>query len=393
MSATIGPARFAERLARAQEAVAHAGSAAMLVGVGPELEWLVGYPAVGHERLNLLVVPPAGPLTFVGPRLEAAAAEQAPGLAAGGVRLVTWEERDDPYLLLPPLLPDSNADRAAAAGPEAAAGRILVSDGLRAAFLLGLQGVLGRARWGLASALLAPLRRSKDDDELVLMREAAEAADRVIEAIATGPVIGRTEADVAREVRERLVDEGHDTAEFAIVASGPNSASPHHGPGERVIHGGEPLLLDIGGRCAGYCSDTTRTFWVAAEDGAAPPADFVEVHRLTEEAQAAARAAVRPGISFAALDAAARDRISAAGHGRRFIHRLGHGIGLEVHEEPYVISGNDDLARAGDTFSIEPGIYLEGRYGVRIEDVVVVVPDGGQSLNATERSLRVITGS
>ena len=392
MSATIGPARFAERLARAQAAVADAGSAAMLVGVGPELEWLVGYAAVGHERLNLLVVPPAGPLTFVGPRLEAAAAEQAPGLAAGSVRLVTWEESDDPYLLVPPLLPDPDPDAGlgADAGPEAASGRILVSDGLRAAFLLGLQGVLGRARWGLASALLATLRRSKDADELILMREAAEAADRVIEAITAGPVVGRTEAEVAREVRERLVDEGHDSAEFAIVASGPNSASPHHGPGERVIRGGEPLLLDIGGRRAGYCSDTTRTFWVAAEDGAAPPDGFVEIHRLTEEAQAAARAAVRPGVSFAALDAAARDRISAGGHGRHFIHRLGHGIGLEVHEEPYVISGNDDLARVGDTFSIEPGIYLEGRYGVRIEDVMVVAPDGGHSLNSTERSLRII---
>ena len=163
----------------------------MLVGVGPELEWLVGYPAVGHERLNLLVVPPAGPLTFVGPRLEAAAAEQAPGLAAGSVRLVTWEERDDPYLLVPPLLSEPMLVAAlaseAAAGPEAAAGRILVSDGLRAAFLLGLQGVLAVRRWGLASALLAPLRRSKDADELALMRAAAEAADRVIEAIAAGP--------------------------------------------------------------------------------------------------------------------------------------------------------------------------------------------------------------
>ncbi len=399
MSATIGPARFAERLARTQAAVAHSGSAAMLVGVGPELEWLVGYPAVGHERLNLLVVPPAGPLTFVGPRLEVAAAEQAPGLAAGSVRLVTWEESDDPYLLVPPLLrgpdpgPKAAARPEAAARPGTAAGRILVSDGLRAAFLLGLQGVLGRARWGLASALLAPLRRSKDADELILMREAAEAADRVIEAVAAGPVVGRTEAEVAREVRERLVDEGHDSAEFAIVASGPNSASPHHGPGERVIRGGEPLLLDIGGRRAGYCSDTTRTFWVAAEDGAAPPDGFVEIYRLTEEAQAAARATVRPGISFAALDAEARDRISAGGHGRHFIHRLGHGIGLEVHEEPYVIGGNDDLARVGDTFSIEPGIYLDGRYGVRIEDVVVVTPDGGQSLNTTERRLRIIAGS
>jgi Xaa-Pro aminopeptidase len=390
VSTAISASRFAERLAEAQEAVAREGAAAMLVGVGPDLEWLAGYAAVGHERLNLLAIVPGRPPTFIGPRLELAAARQAPGLAAGSVQLQAWEETDDPYALMPPLLrlpPPSRAPGLTAPDP-----RILVSDGLRAAFLLGLQGVLPDASWGLASSALAPLRRVKDAQELALLQAAAEAADRVIEAVAGGRLIGRSEADVAREVRERLVDEGHDRAEFAIVASGPHSASPHHEPGERVIRGGEPLLLDIGGRRAGYCSDTTRTFWVAGDDDAAPEADFVEIHRLTERAQAAARAAVRPGVSFASIDAAARDLISAAGYGERFIHRLGHGIGLEVHEEPYVISSNMDAAEVGSTFSVEPGIYLEGRHGVRIEDIVCCTPDGGLSLNTTERGLRVVPG-
>jgi Xaa-Pro aminopeptidase len=240
--------------------------------------------------------------------------------------------------------------------------------------------------------VLAPLRRIKDAEEVALLRAAAEAADRVIEGIVRGPLVGRREMEVATEVRRRLIDEGHDTAEFAIVASGPNSASPHHDPGERVITAGEPLLLDIGGRRAGYCSDTTRTFWVASDDGRAPEDAFVEIHRVTERAQAAGRAAVTPGATFASIDAAARDVIAAAGHAERFFHRLGHGIGLEVHEEPWVMGGNAEIAAAGNAFSIEPGIYVEGRYGVRIEDIVVCTPDGAASLNGTPRDLRVISG-
>jgi Xaa-Pro aminopeptidase len=297
------------------------------------------------------------------------------------VRLVAWSEGDDPYGFVPGLLDGRRPGD-----------RLLASDGLRAAFLLGLQGVLADARWGVASEALTPLRRRKDADEVALLREAALAADRVLEAIASGPLVGRTEAAVAAEVRARLVDEGHDTAEFAIVASGPHSASPHHEPGPRVIGAGEALLFDIGGRRAGYCSDTTRTFWLAAADGSGPDPRFVEIHALTEAAQAAGRAAARAGAAFASIDAAARNVIVAAGHGEAFFHRLGHGIGLEVHEEPYVIWDNPDASQAGDTFSIEPGIYLEGRYGVRIEDVVVCTEDGGDSLNTTPRGLRVLPG-
>lgn len=390
MSTTISASRFAERLGLAQEALAREGSAAMLIGVGPELEWLLGYAAVGHERLNLLVIGPSGPATFIAPRLELGAAEQAPGLAAGAVRVRTWAETEDPYRLVLPLV---EAQVSASVGPGR---RLLVSDGLRAAFVLGLQRALqplpGGAAWGLASAVLAPLRRIKDAEEIVLLQAAAEAADRTMEAVTRGPLVGRSEAEVAREVRDRLVDEGHDTAEFAIVASGPNSASPHHEPGARSIGRGEAVLLDIGGRQAGYCSDTTRTFWIADRDGSGPADDFIEIYRLTERAQAAGRAAVRPGVSFESIDAAARDVITAGGYGEQFFHRLGHGIGLEVHEEPWVISGNPEPAVAGNTFSVEPGIYLEGRYGVRIEDSVLCTADGCRSLNQTPRELRVLEG-
>lgn len=380
MGERVSAARYAERLLRTQAAVAQAGASALLVGVGPDLEWLTGYAAHGGERLNLLVIPADGRAAFVSPRLEAPAAVAAPGFADGGLPIHTWEETGDPFLLVPPLLP-----------PRAPL-RLLVSDGLRAAFLLGLQTALPGAAWGLASSVLAPMRRVKDAEEIALLRAAARAADRAIERIISGPLVGRSEADVAKDVRHALIEAGHDTAEFWIVASGPNSASPHHEPSDRVIGRGEPLLLDIGGRRAGYNSDITRTIWIAGDDGSGPEYGFREIYELTAAAQATARAAVRPGVTFEALDAAAREVIAAGGYGDHFIHRLGHGLGLEVHEEPYVVAGNRDAAVAGNTFSCEPGIYLAGRYGVRIEDALVCTADGGESLNEAPRELRVVSG-
>jgi Xaa-Pro aminopeptidase len=381
VSRGIPAERFSERLQLAQQAVAAADISALLVGVGPELEWLTGYAAHGIERLNLLIVPRSGDISYVSPRLEAPAAHAAPGIGPGPVHVLAWEEGDDPFELVGP-----------AVGAMTPGGRYFVSDGLRAAFVLRLQTALPGADWGVASSLLAPMRQVKDTDEVALLREAAQAADRAIGRAIDGPLIGRTEAEVAADVRTYLVEEGHDTAEFWIVASGPNSASPHHEPGPRVIRAGEPVLFDIGGRRAGYCSDITRTVWVAADDGSGPDAGFSAIYALTRDAQAAARDAVRPGSSFSSLDGVARSHITAGGHGEHFFHRLGHGIGLEVHEEPYCVAGNEDRLVAGNTFSIEPGVYLDGRYGVRIEDQMVCTPDGGESLNETPRDLRVVRG-
>jgi len=234
---------------------------------------------------------------------------------------------------------------------------------------------------------------AKDADEVELLRLAAHAADRVIDQIAGGRLIGRTERDVSGEVRERLLAEGHDAADFAIVASGPNSASPHHEAGDRVIEAGEPIVIDIGGSWSGYYSDTTRTVWATGRDeGRGPTPEFQALYATLQGAQAAATAAVRPGVACEGIDATARDLIAAAGHGDDFIHRVGHGIGLEVHEEPYLVGGNGEPLREGVAFSVEPGIYLAGRYGARIEDIVVCGPDGPDVLNVSSRDLRVVPG-
>jgi Xaa-Pro aminopeptidase len=225
------------------------------------------------------------------------------------------------------------------------------------------------------------------------LRLAAHAADRVIGQIAAGRLIGRTEADVSREIRERLVAEGHDSAEFAIVGSGPNSASPHHEASERVIQAGEPLLLDIGGPLGGYGSDITRVLWPTGGDPAKGPDEtYRELYGVLREAQAEATAGVRPGVAAERVDAIARGMIAAAGFGPNFIHRIGHGIGLEAHEDPYLVEGNVEPLRPGMAFSIEPGIYLEGRYGARIEDIAVCGPKGPIVLNDAPRDLLVVDG-
>ena len=384
----IPATRYGERIAGARREAARAGLDALLVGVGADLHYLAGYEAIALERLTMLVVPaPDGaPATLIAPRLEVTPARSCPAARTGAVEIATWEETDDPMALVASRL--AQATR----GHANEVGSVAVSDGLRAAFVLGLQRVLPGARFSVTSAVLRALRMRKDEDEVALLRAAGAAADRAMTAIAHGPLVGRSEADVAREVRERLVAEGHDRADFSIVASGPNSASPHHDPGDRVIAGSEPIVLDIGGTLGGYASDTTRTIWVTGPDGDGPDEEFRRLYEVLQSAQAAATAAVRPGISGEAIDAVARDAITAAGYGPRFFHRTGHGIGLEGHEEPYVVAGNREPMEAGMAFSVEPGIYLEGRYGARIEDIVVCTEHGGDSLNEATRDLLVVSG-
>lgn len=377
---TIAPARYRERLERAAVASADGGFDALLVGTGPDLRYLTGYETLPLERLTLLVLPADGEPVLVVPRLERPAAEA--GLRVE-LPIVAWDETDDPYAIV--------AGRVG--GGLGRAPRLAVSDRLWALHLLRLEAALPAAEFSPASVVLRRLRMRKDPDELRLLAAAAAAADRVVEAIAWGRLVGRTEAEVAREVRERLVAEGHETAEFAIVASGPNAASPHHEASGRRIGPGEPIVLDIGGTLGGYGSDITRTIWVTGGDpGRGPDETFRTIYRVVQEAQAAAVAAVRPGIPAEALDAVARSIIEAAGYGDAFIHRTGHGIGLEGHEDPYLVAGNPEPIEPGMAFSIEPGIYLEGRYGVRIEDIVVCGESGPTVLNGVSRELLVVPG-
>ena len=380
MSVAAAPG-YGARLDRARDGMRARGITALLVGVGADLRYLTGYTAHALERLTLLVLPADGRALLVVPRLESMAAAGCPAVAAGLVEVVAWEETEDPYWLVGAELPRAGEGQ-----------RVLVDAALPARHLLALQA-RSDANFGLATDVMRDLRIVKGADEIDLLRRAAHAADRVVAQIAAGRLIGRTEADVSREVRERLVAEGHEAASFAIVGSGPNGASPHHEAGDRVIQPGDPIVLDIGGTFQGYGSDITRMLWVTGGDPARQPTEeFLHAFAAVHAAHAAATRAVRPGISGAALDEVARAVLRDAGLGDAFIHRLGHGIGLEAHEDPYLVASNDAPIAAGNAFSIEPGAYLAGQFGVRIEDIVVCGPDGPDVLNEAPLDLLVVDG-
>jgi len=371
--------RFEARLAAARRLVAERDLSALLVGVGADLRYLTGYVAMPLERLTMLVITSDGPGRLVVPRLERDPAERSTAARGGLVEVVAWDETDDPHELVASFI--------------SGRGSVAVSDTLWAVHLLRLEAELHGSTFVPGSSVTSELRIVKDADEIELLRLAAQAADRVIEQVVAGPLVGRTEADVALEVRDRLVAEGHDAAEFAIVASGPNSASPHHEASDRVIRPGEPIVLDIGGPLGGYGSDITRTIWVTGGDDAAGPHDeFRGIFDLVRDAQSEATAAARPGVAAERVDAVARGIIAAGGYGPQFIHRTGHGIGLEGHEEPYLVAGSPDVLRPGMAFSIEPGIYLIDEYGARIEDIVICGPDGPIALNEAPRELYVVDG-
>jgi Xaa-Pro aminopeptidase len=300
---------------------------------------------------------------------------------------VTWEETEDPVVLVGRLVTQA-LDR-----PVEGLARLAVSERLWALHVLRIEDRIPSARLETAGPVMRALRMIKDPDEIALLRLAAEAADRVVAQVAAGPLVGRTEADVAREVRDRLLAEGHELAEFSIVGSGPNSASPHHAASDRLIRPGEPIVLDIGGTLGGYGSDITRTLWVTGGDPAqGPDEEFRHLYGVLRAAHARATAAVRPGVPCDRIDAAAREVIAAEGYGEAFLHRTGHGIGLEAHEDPYLVAGNGEPLQAGMAFSVEPGIYLEGRYGARLEDIVVCDDDGPVVLNRAPLDLQVVDG-
>jgi Xaa-Pro aminopeptidase len=369
---TTTAAARAERLARARKEQAERGVDALLLGPSPDLEYLTGYRPPALERLTLLVLPAAGEARLVVPALEAPLARDHLGELE--IEVAAWQETEDPVALV--------GDALAAVG--AAGGRLGVGDRLWSGFLLRLQAALPEAGWSVASAVTRQLRMRKDAEEVEALARVAAAIDQVVEGLGELRWAGRSERDLARDI-EQAIRDTHDECCFVIVGAGPNGASPHHVPTGRVIRPGDPVVVDIGGRLGGYCSDTTRTLVVGE-----PPPGFRELYGLLQAAQQAGCAAVRPGVAAAAVDGACRDPIRAAGHGQRFLHRTGHGIGLEEHEDPYIVAGNDEPLEVGMTFSVEPGIYLQGRYGARIEDIVVCTEDGGRRLNRTSRDLRVV---
>jgi Xaa-Pro aminopeptidase len=349
-----------ERLRGVMEGV---GVDVTLLSIGADLPYFTGYEARPSERLTVFVVPREGdPILFV-PLLEAPGAESAP------FDVKTWSEVEDPVVL--------------ASSVVSSPGHVAVGDHMWSVFLTRFQDQWGDARWIPASELTSKLRIRKEPGEIDLLRRAAHGIDRIMDRMSADVrFAGRTESELARHLADLTLAEGHESAEFTIVASGPNGASPHHHPGDRVIEEGDVVVCDFGGRVDGYYSDSTRTFVVGE-----PSNEQREVHEVVLAANEAGRSAVAPGVRCEAVDAVARSVIDEAGFGEYFVHRTGHGIGLEVHEHPYIVEGNELPLEPGMTFSVEPGIYLPGQFGVRIEDIVVCTEDGVDSLNDSDRSL------
>lgn len=343
----------------------------VLLSVGPDLPYLIGYEAMPLERLTMLVLPREDEPTLFIPRLEVPRVDLEPEV----FEVQAWDETDDPVELV-----------AAKVRPGAT---VAIGDRTWARFVLEIQDVLPGRTFLKASAVLGPLRAVKDAAEIEALRKAGAAADRVATQLQSGdiPLLGRTEAEVSTDIGHRLLAEGHDRVNFAIVASGPNAASPHHEPGTRTIGRGEIVLCDFGGTMladggAGYCSDITRCVFTGE-----PPQEVQSMYDVLADAQEAAVAAATVGTPCESVDAAARDRITDAGYGEWFIHRTGHGIGIEAHEDPYMVSGNTTPLEPGHAFSVEPGIYLPGRWGARLEDIVVTMKAGPERLNNVDHHL------
>jgi len=360
---------FEERLARVQRAMAERNVDIVMLSVGHDLPYLTGYHAMPLERLTMLVVPREGTATLVIPRLEEPRVAPHPTVFA----TAPWNETDDPVALTAKLAKGAR--------------RVAVGDQLWARFLVELLPHMAGVEWIRAVDVVGPLRRVKTAAEIAALQRAGAAADRVAAQLHAGaiPLIGRTEAQVSADISQRLLDEGHDVVNFAIVAAGENAASPHHHPGDRVIRAGEIVLCDFGGTMADYCSDITRCVYLGE-----PAPEVRDAYAVLKEAQAASVASAVVGATCESVDAAARDIIAAAGYGEYFVHRTGHGIGMEAHEDPYIVSGNTELLEAGHAFSIEPGIYVPGKFGMRLEDIVVATANGPLPMNAVSHDLVVL---
>ena len=357
---------YLDRLARVRAAMAEHDIDSVLLSVGHDLPYLTGYTAMPLERLTMLVVPRDDSATMVIPALEAPRVRDVPGV----FDLLPWSETQDPTAIVARLASGSR--------------RIAVGDQMWARFLVELLPQLPGAEFTRAVDVVGPLRMAKDQAEIDALAAAAAAVDRIAGELQRGeiPLVGRTEAEVSAHLGRRIIEEGHDKVNFAIVAAGENAASPHHHAGSRVIQPNEIVLCDFGGTMAGYCSDTTRCVFTGE-----PTAEIAEAYAVLHEAQRVGADAGVVGTPCQEVDRATRKVIDDAGFGEYFIHRTGHGIGMEEHEDPYIVEGNDLPLEAGHAYSVEPGIYVPGTWGMRLEDIVVATDDGPRRLNNSDHSL------
>ena len=370
---------YAQRLRAAATATADAGLAGLVITAGYDLRYLIGSRAQTFERLTALVLPASGEPAIVVPRLELASLKESAATELG-IAVRDWVDGEDPYRLV------ADALRGA---PSPASGRYphatAVTDSMPALHLLPLADVLGVVPV-LATNVLRRLRMIKDAAEVDALRKAGAAIDRVHARVPEFLIPGRTEADVASDIAEAIVAEGHSEVAFIIVGSGPHGADPHHECSDRELRAGDIVVVDIGGPYEpGYNSDSTRTYSIGE-----PNPEVARRYAVLQRAQQAAVDAVRPGVTAEQVDAVARDVLAAEGLAEAFVHRTGHGIGLSVHEEPYIVAGNDLPLAEDMAFSVEPGIYFPGQWGARIEDIVIVTADGAERVNSRPHELIVV---
>ena len=361
---------FAERLERARQAMRAQGVDVALLSLGLDMPYLTGYNAMPLERLTMLVLPANGDAVMVIPRLEAPRVQPMPSVFS----LHPWNETDDPVAI--------TAELVRSAAPTSRV--VAVGDQMWARFLVDLMPLLPNTQYRRSVDVIGSLRMRKDSAEIEALRAAGSAVDIIADDLQAGRIalVGRTEAQVSADLSARIIAQGHDVVNFAIVAAGENAASPHHHPGSRVIQPNEIVLCDFGGTMNGYCSDITRCVYTGE-----PSSEVAEAYAVLFEAEAAAVRAATVGTPCEEVDAVARRVITAAGFGEYFIHRTGHGIGLDAHEDPYIVSGNSLALEAGHAFSIEPGIYMPGKWGMRLEDIVVATIDGPDSMNHADHHL------
>ncbi len=366
---------FAERFKKVRNKMVEKNVDVLLLSVGPDLPWLTGYKAMPLERLTMLVLPQDGPATLVLPQFEIARVVQRPELFS----VLGWTEAQDPIKKVADLVGGAKT--------------LAVGDHTWSRFLVDLFAQLPGVSWRRSASITGRLRAVKDQAEIDRLQFAADGVDRIGASLQAGeiPIIGRSEADIAADIGERILAEGHAKVNFTIVASGPNGASPHHESGSRIIQPNEPFYIDFGGTTAepegqpGYCSDMTRCFYTGEV-----AAEFQEAYDALFEAQERGFQAATVGTAAQDVDRAARNYLAEAGLGEYFTHRLGHGIGVEAHEDPYLVEGNSELLESGNAFSVEPGFYVPNKWGARIEDIVIATDDGPRRLNTTSRHLAII---
>lgn len=361
-----------ERVQRVQAEMRRQGTDYVFLSISPDLFYLTGFTSFVSERLHLLVVPAEGRPRLSFPEFETDMVDHlSDWITIGG-----WPESEGPIPTVRASLDAADLDRSL---------RIAISDHTRAVFLLQLQAALPQSAFMSASSILGPMRRVKDGYELRILREAQDLAVEALARLLERPLEGRSEKEVASELALLCEAVGFEKAAGVLVGSGPNGAMPHLSPTERVIQRGEPVVIDFTGVHHGYHSDCTRTVHVG------PPSDeFSEVFGIVRRANEKALEAIGPGVPSQEIDRTAREVIARRGYGEYFTHRLGHGIGIEVHEEPYMVEGNELPLSPGMTFTDEPGIYIPGKFGCRLEDVVAVTEDGGVALTDFSHQLIVV---